>query len=123
VNLSISYPNTAALGQNSRIHWKAKADATRKAKTEAHRAVLSQLTPLQRASLKQAKKIRVFYAWHAKPTGAIVDDDNMISLMKSTRDGIAQAIGIDDKIFKTVGAECVGRCAGGGVLITLEAVL
>ncbi len=123
MNLSVSYPNTVCLGQNSRIHWKAKADATRKAKTEAHRAVLSQLTPLQRAALKQAKQVRISYQWHAKPTGTIVDDDNMIGLMKSTRDGIAQAIGIDDKVFKTVGAECIGRCAGGSVLIILEAVL
>ena len=44
--------------------------------------------------------IRVRLIVHAKPKGPLPDRDNCIAAMKAYQDGIAEAIGIDDKHFQ-----------------------
>ncbi|WP_260927406.1 hypothetical protein [Novosphingobium sp. 9] len=38
---------------------------------------------------------------HAKPRGPMPDKDNVVASIKSYQDGIAQALGIDDRHFET----------------------
>jgi len=44
--------------------------------------------------------IRVHLTVHAKPKGPLPDRDNCVAAMKAYQDGIAAAIGIDDKHFQ-----------------------
>jgi crossover junction endodeoxyribonuclease RusA len=48
------------------------------------------------------------------------DDDNLISRFKHGRDGIAQAIRIDDKRFRTVPTFHDEIVPGGEIIVTLE---
>lgn len=45
-------------------------------------------------------KIPIRLIVHAKPKGPLPDGDNCVAALKAYQDGIAQAIGIDDKHFE-----------------------
>jgi crossover junction endodeoxyribonuclease RusA len=71
----------------------------------------------------------------AKPKGEVVlalefvppdkrrrDDDNLIAMFKSGRDGLADALGIDDNIFATQVRVSKETIKGGAVRVRIEAV-
>lgn len=83
-----------ALSPNARVHWSVKSKAAK-----AYRAACFALC-------KEAKlvapvtdgRLHLWLVFHA-PDRRARDDDNMIAAFKSGRDGIADALGIDDKRF------------------------
>ena len=83
-----------ALSPNARGHWSAKSKAAR-----AYRAACFALT--KEANIAKPDTEGRLHLWldFFPPDRRHRDDDNMIASFKSGRDGIADALGIDDKRF------------------------
>ena len=95
---------SSKLSPNARQHWGQKAKAVKDARHLAGLIVFAQLeTGLREARASVAGKDRIdvtitFYP----PDNRRRDDDNMIAAFKSCRDGIADALGVDDRAFRPV---------------------
>lgn len=105
-----------ALHPNARVHWAVKGRATKAARTEAHWATKAALiAPCGPSSVNEAapESSRLIIQQDL-PVGGLLplivtfyppdkrkrDDDGMISSFKAQRDGIADALGIDDNLFR-----------------------
>lgn len=93
------------LSPNARTHHMAKAKASKKYRYEC--AVISrvakQASACQLAELQEHIEAGVFFAmWidFFPPDRRHRDDDNLIASFKSCRDGLADALGINDKRFR-----------------------
>ena len=98
--LVLSWP-PAQLTPNSRCHWAQKARVAKRARGEAYvlaRAYLSENHII--FNPKAVEKISIEYTF-TPPDRRARDDDNLIAAMKPYRDGIAQALGMDDNCFRT----------------------
>lgn len=90
------------LSPNARMHWAHLAKVKKQARHDAR--ILTTLA----LSLKQKREIAAidgkilmtvtFYP----PDARHRDDDNMIASFKAARDGIAEALGVDDKRFRPI---------------------
>ena len=90
------------LSPNSRTHWRALAAVKKQARADA--ATLATVAiPLRdkRALAATEGKIPIAVRFYP-PDARHRDDDNMIASFKAARDGIADALGIDDRRFKPV---------------------
>lgn len=94
--IQLSWP-AKALSPNyrSRSHWP-KTNATAAAVKEAYWATKAAMGP---GSFKHHGERLRFLITAYPPTRAARDDDNMTASCKPLRDGIARALGIDDKYF------------------------
>jgi len=88
MSLVLPWP-PAILNPNVRAHWARKADATKQYRL--HCFVLA-----QQAKLTKPKGRAVLSLTFCPPDKRRRDDDNMLAAFKAGRDGIAQALGIDD---------------------------
>lgn len=106
------YP-TKPLWPNSRTHWGLKSRA---AKSYRHACCI--LAKEQRVHMVQwpEGQIDIHLTFH--PSGN-PDDDNLEAAFKSGRDGIADAMGVDDKRFK-VTREVGEKVKGGCVLVQIK---
>jgi len=82
---------SAALSPNARGHWGKKAAATKKARSYAHARALEAGGRALRGSEKLSAMITF-----VPPSKRPMDTDNMIASCKSSFDGIADAIHVDD---------------------------
>ena len=83
------------LSPNARIHWSKRAKAAKAARAEAYALAIQ----AGWASLKFAEgRIHVWIDYYP-PSRRLPDDDNMLARTKPARDGIADALGVDDKRF------------------------
>lgn len=89
LTLSLPIPD-ARLSPNGRTHFQGKAKLTKKAREHAY---LATLTALQGAPPPPVATyaLRFYYKIQRRR-----DDDNAIAITKAYRDGIAQALRIDD---------------------------
>lgn len=99
--INVSWP-PKQLSPNGRYHWAQVARCSKKARSEAR---LMMWAELQRRNLlvidpKKITKVGISYLF-VPPDRRARDDDNLIRAMKPYRDGIAEALGVDDKIFRT----------------------
>jgi len=84
----------AILSPNARCHWAKKSAAVKKARKAAKLATLAAITGWE-------KPAPTHYTLHFSfPTALRRDDDNAAASFKSYRDGIADALGIDDHSLK-----------------------
>lgn len=91
----ILYWPAKELSPNARVHWAQRAAVAKNARAYA------QLAAMQadwRAGSVPAGKLHLHVTFHP-PTKRLPDDDNMLARFKPYRDGIADALGIDDKRF------------------------
>lgn len=90
------------LSPNARQHWATLAKAKAKAREDAHYAALeaggSAIGDV-RASLAGEGKIAVTVTFYP-PDKRRRDDDNMVASFKASRDGIADALQVDDRRFR-----------------------
>ena len=83
------------LSPNARIHWSRRAKAAKAARHEAYLLAVAAGWP----SLKFADgRIHLWIDFYP-PTRRMPDDDNLLSRFKPARDGIADALGVDDRLF------------------------
>jgi crossover junction endodeoxyribonuclease RusA len=83
------------LHPNARVHWRAKAPVTKAARTQAHLLTLE--AGWHREKLPDGK----LHLWldFYPPNRLRRDDDGLLSAMKAARDGIADALKVDDHRF------------------------
>lgn len=102
------------LSPNARGHWGKKATATKKARADGYKA--SQAAGAHKIAAGAAHVTTTFFP----PTKASFDDDNLQARCKAYFDGIADAIGLDDKHFKHAPVQRGEVRKLGAVLIELE---
>lgn len=83
------------LNPNRRIHWRVKNDATKMYRDGCHI-----LTIQARASAPVGDGPIPMTIDFYPPDKHHRDDDNMISAFKAGRDGVADALGVNDRRFK-----------------------
>ena len=103
--VTLPWPS-GALSPNARGHWSAKSKAAK-----AYRADCFNLTKqalhatmvTDAATVHMLSGIATLHLWldFYPPDRRHRDDDNMIAAFKSGRDGLAEALGINDKRFVT----------------------
>jgi crossover junction endodeoxyribonuclease RusA len=99
------------LSPNARIHWAKKSKAAKN-----YRHMCKILTMQSKIKIDWEGMICVYIDFYP-PDKRHRDDDNMIASFKSGRDGIAEALGIDDKRFRI--HPFVKDEIGGKVVVTL----
>lgn len=82
------------LSPNARVHWSVKSKAAK-----AYRATCCALTKEAKLIAPATKERLHLWLDFYPPDRRYRDDDNMVAAFKSGRDGIADALGIDDKRF------------------------
>jgi hypothetical protein len=92
--IQLPWPNKD-LSPNARIHWAKKAKAAKAAKQVGHLCALE-----SKIAVDWEGEIHLWITFYP-PDRRARDDDNLIASFKNYRDGIAQALGVDDKRFRT----------------------
>lgn len=85
------------LTPNLRLHWGARARHTSAQRSYARWAVPWDLAI--EAMFEGVERVRIDVEVRPRPRMKRLDDDNFWSAMKATRDGLADALGFDDKQF------------------------
>lgn len=99
--ITLPWPDKS-LSPNARKHWAALAGAKKKAREAAHYATLEALGVRAgdaRASLAGEGRIALTVTFYP-PDKRRRDDDNMVAAFKASRDGIADALQVDDRRFR-----------------------
>jgi hypothetical protein len=132
--LRVEFPHTPShvLSPNKRAHRLARrdgrelsfADAARLIRSSAFNATVSQINARPWAPPHLGRlRLEFFVYWErGRYTAAghnFPDDDNLIAMLKPARDGIAQALRIDDRLFKTAGVEQDHDPDGAGCVVAL----
>lgn len=83
------------LSPNARVHWAVRSKAVKSARG------LAKALTLEAGWHKQPLPEGRLHLWVTfyPPTRQLPDDDNMLARFKASRDGIAEALGIDDRRF------------------------
>lgn len=102
---------SAVLSPNDRSSWPLKARAKAAARKTAWGLALEVRQPLQ-------APLSVSYTFHP-PDNRRRDLDNMLGMMKSASDGIADAIGVDDRHWRPT-LEWGPVVKGGEVVVRLQ---
>lgn len=88
---------SAAMSPNARGHWTQRKRAAAKGRLEGRVVALQ-------AGWREGAQSLPHGRWHLfidfyPPTKRLPDDDNMLARFKAYRDGIADALGVDDSRF------------------------
>ena len=83
------------LSPNARVHWSKKSGASAKARNDARLATIA--AGWHKHILPEGR-LHLWVRFYP-PTKRLPDDDNMLARFKPWRDGIADALKIDDKRF------------------------
>lgn len=90
------------LSPNARIHWRPKAAVTAKARADAHFLALEAAgysLGAIRTTLAGEAPIALRVTFYP-PDKRHRDDDGMVSMFKAARDGIADALQVNDRRFR-----------------------
>lgn len=97
MTVTLSWPS-ADLSPNARVHWSARARASKRAKNEAWGLTKALMVPLGIKFGHTQGPVQITYTFHPE-MDRNRDDDNFALRMKPARDGIAMALGMDDAGF------------------------
>lgn len=116
MKLSLPYPDKL-LWPNGRTRSPfAKARVAKKHKAWAHTAVLA-----QRADAPAGDRLQLVATFSCKPAGPLPDRDNAGASLKAYQDGIAAALGVDDRHFAQPVVLFGERSKLGGVVVEVVA--
>lgn len=87
-----------ALSPNARTHWRAKAPVTAAYKRACRALAMEAGLRVPEDVDSDSQRLHLWLEFYP-PDRRARDDDNMIASFKAGRDGIAQAMHIDDKRF------------------------
>lgn len=104
------------LWPNGRGHHMRKHGATKKHKTWARVAALG-----KRADAPSGEQLHLVATFYCKPAGPLPDKDNAGASLKAYQDGIAWALGVDDRNFGQPVVKFGDRVKGGKVVIEVVA--
>jgi crossover junction endodeoxyribonuclease RusA len=101
------------LSPNSRVHWTVKAECTRRARADARLLCVNAINAGGHPMF-DGRQLSVAFTFCPKDNRRR-DLDNLISSTKAHRDGIADALGVDDSKFRLTAQ--MGPVAKGGKVI------
>ena len=103
------------LSPNARVHWARKALAASKAREDGRLAAIASGWHKHKFGEGRIYLLFEFYP----PTRRGIDDDNAIARCKNARDGIADAIGANDRKFVCIPYVHDETRKGGEVVVSL----
>ena len=110
----IAYPwPPKELSPNARVHWAKKATIAKKYRRDAYLLT-------REAGLRATEGPLLLVLEFVPPDRRRRDDDNLLASCKALRDGIAEALGIDDSRFRTQFSVADEVTPGGEVRVTLR---
>lgn len=115
MKLDLPFP-AKILWPNGRGHRMAKSRENKKHKGWAHTAALA-----ERKHAPDGDRLRLVATFHCKPAGPLADKDNASSSLKAYQDGIAAALGVDDRYFEEPEIRFGDRVKGGKVIVEVIA--
>jgi crossover junction endodeoxyribonuclease RusA len=123
IDIVIPMTPPRALSPNARIHWAPKAKAAAKFRSAARLATFAAMSQAERSRVATATTIgyRIRVSWEPRRVG-LRDEDNVLASCKAAIDGIADALGIDDRILRIRGIDIDRTSRLGVTVITLEEV-
>lgn len=96
INIELGWP-AKALSPNARVHYMEHARHKKAAHATAYWATLAAISPAKFPH--EGERVAFVITAYPPPDGQARDDDNLIASCKAMRDGIAKALGVDDKYF------------------------
>lgn len=96
MNIELPYPDKE-LSPNSRCHWSQKAKAAKKARSDAF--VIARAAGLDKSTFAGYEGRLHFWIDIYAKTRNYPDADNILSSLKNFLDGIADALGVNDRRF------------------------
>lgn len=113
MNVTLPWP-PSVLSPNARpAHWSVKARAAK-----AYRAACKSLAEAHGMAAPESQKIALWLEF-VPPNRRPRDDDNLVASFKAGRDGLADALGIDDSRFVCRHSVATGEI-GGMVRVTIS---
>ena len=110
MRLELPWP-PSILSPNRIAHWRVKAKAKAKYKSDCYYLCVSQEFE------DDGQNIPIKIIFHP-PTKRSFDLDNRIAAMKSGIDGVAEAFGVNDKRFRPMTAD-IGEVVKGGMVVLI----
>jgi crossover junction endodeoxyribonuclease RusA len=112
LEIGLSWP-AAELSPNARVHPMVKHRFAKAAKTEAGWAAKIALP-------SKWEPAAVHLIAHPPKAWRTGDDDNLVARVKSHLDGIAEILGVNDRIFQAPTVEWADRCERGQLIVVLS---
>lgn len=112
IKITLPWP-PKSLSPNSRANWRDKAAAAQSTRRDAALMCMS-----QGLRCLPFEKVHVSFTFHPA-TNASFDIDNALARCKSMIDGIADAIGIDDGLWK-ISLDKGEKRKGGEIVVEIE---
>ena len=112
--LTLPWP-PAACSPNARVHWTKKSRAAK-----AYRAACHLLA--KKANIQAPAGEALLMIEFVPPDRRRRDDDNLLAMFKAGRDGLADALGIDDNVFATQIRVSKETTKGGAVRVRIQAI-
>lgn len=117
MQVTLPWPDRV-LSPNKSSHWAKKARAKGKAKHDAYFLTAAANSGKDRINPQHDDIINVTATFHPK-THNLPDADNCLASLKAALDGIAAALGVDDRQFRPV--PIIGEpIKGGQVVVNIE---
>lgn len=114
--LDLPFP-AKILWPNGRGHHMTRHKAAKKHKGWARAAALA-----ERRNAPAGDRLRLVATIHPKPAGPAPDKDNSSAALKAYQDGIAWALGVDDRHFAEPEIRFADRVKGGRFVIEVVAI-
>ena len=114
--ISLPWP-PVELNPNKRLHWSKKSRVAKSYRAIC-RAITQQAARKRYYTFSDDGKIALTIIFRP-PDNRARDDDNMLSAFKSGRDGVADALGVNDKRFATR-FDVLDSVSGGSVTISVQ---
>ncbi|MDG5822833.1 hypothetical protein [Xylella fastidiosa] len=117
-SLTLPWPSKD-LSPNARVHWTRRSKAVKQARGYAQ--IMARRAGWGGLSLPVEGRLDLWISFYP-PTRRLPDDDNMLARFKPYRDGIADALGIDDRRFVSHPLIEDDRRTGGEVVIRMTGI-
>ena len=104
----------AAYSPNARVHWSRKSKAAKSYRAACHLLA-------KQAGVTAPEGEALLMLEFVPPDRRRRDDDNLLAMFKAGRDGLADALGIDDNVFATQIRVSKETIKGGAVRVRIQA--
>ncbi len=112
MELTLPWP-PAACSPNARVHWTRKRKAAKSYRAACHLLA-------KQAGIKAPEGGALLKLEFVPPDRRRRDDDNLLAMFKAGRDGLADALGIDDNVFATQIRVSKETIKGGAVRVRIQ---
>lgn len=112
MELTLPWP-PGACSPNARVHWTKKSRAAKSYRAACHLLA-------KQAGVTAPEGEALLMLEFVPPDRRRRDDDNLLAMFKAGRDGLADALGIDDNVFATQIRVSKETIKGGAVRVRIQ---